>query len=206
MKNHNLGMNLIAWALLLSVSSGCKTYMHFKYGLTQPREETPGSLMSFLEKNNFPRENIYIFSDSAYFGKALRNPLFSKNFLSHMIFNRAGKLLQRDTAQCQWSGYDVVKSLDPDSVYATCPDLQLADVLPRIRHVGNDTMSDDLTDDPDFTVIVTWAKFIGKYNSRLFVLSGAVKENDSAVIRLIWLNIDMQKSWKLTEGQKMAIR
>ena len=59
---------------------------------------------------------------------------------------------------------------------------------------------------PDFTIIVTWAKFLGDYNSRLFVLSEAVEQNKTARIRLIWLNIDMQESWKLTPEQKLAIK
>jgi hypothetical protein len=63
----------------------------------------------------------------------------------------------------------------------------------------------DTIREPDFTVIVTWAKFIGTYNSRLFALSEAVK-HCPAHIRMIWLNVDMLESWKLKTGQKVNIR
>ena len=59
---------------------------------------------------------------------------------------------------------------------------------------------------PDFTIIVTWAKFLGTYNARLFDLADAVKQNKTARIRLIWLNADMQKSWNLTKEQKLEIK
>ncbi len=206
MKKITWGFKLAAVIVIMAGSTGCKTYMHFKYGLTQPRVETPGKIAAFVKKYKFPAENQHIFSDSACYGQAIRNPLFSKYLLSNMIFNREGLLLQRDTAQCQWSGYDMVKSLRSDSAYATCNDLQLEQVLTLIQPLGKDMVCDNLTGNPDFTVIVTWAKFIGTYNARLFVLSEAVTQNATARIRLVWLNVDMQESWKLNSGQKVAIR
>ncbi|MEI7500324.1 MAG: hypothetical protein WCK84_07725 [Bacteroidota bacterium] len=192
--------------LLLSVSSGCKTYMHFKYGLTQPKEETPEKVVSFLEKHNFPSENQYMFSDSSSYYQTIRNPMFSKHLLSHMIFDRKGAMLQRDTMQCQWSGYDKIKSLSPDSSYEKCSELHLDPILRHIKQFGKTSARNNLINDPDFTVIVTWAKFLGTYNYRLFKLSDAIKLNTKARIRIIWLNIDMQESWKLTPEQKMAIK
>ena len=56
------------------------------------------------------------------------------------------------------------------------------------------------------TVIITWAKFIGKMNERLFVVSESVKDNKNAKIRLILLNSDMQKSWNLNESQKIKFK
>jgi hypothetical protein len=197
---------LYALTILLLVSAGCKTYMHFKYGLAQPGEETPEKLLSFLEKHHFPVGGQQVFSDSGTYCQAMRNPLFSKYILSHMIFDREGILLRRDTTQCQWSGYDRVKTLRIDSNYATSGDLKLNQVLCLIRPLSNDTLAFDSLIHPDFTVIVTWARFIGSYNSRLFVLSEAVKQNRTARIRMLWLNVDMQESWKLRPGQKVYIR
>lgn len=191
---------------LLFLSPGCKTYMHFKYGLTQPKQETPVSLTNFVEKNHFPNDNLFMFSDSGSYFQAIRNPVFSKHLLSHMIFDRSGALLQNDTTKCQWAGFDKVKSLDPDSSYEKCYDLQLEQILNHIKPFGKIIGPDNVDKDPDFTVVVTWAKFIGTYNHRLFVLSDAAEENKTARIRLIWLNIDMQECWKLSRQQKIAIK
>ena len=192
--------------VLLSISTGCKTYMSLKYGMTQPKEETPARLSAFLEKHHFPAENLYMFNDSASYCQEMRDPVFSKYLIGHMIFTRDGTLLQHDTAQCQWAGYDLVKSLHPDSVYEKSSEVQLSQILPKIIPFGMNSTAAGSIMEPDFTLIVTWAKFIGKYNYRLFVLDEAVKLNTTARIRLIWLNVDMQESWKLSSEQKVAIR
>lgn len=206
MKTNMWTLKFTGMIVLLSISTGCKTYMSLKYGMTQPKEETPARLSAFLEKHHFPAENLYMFNDSASYCQEMRDPVFSKYLIGHMIFTRDGTLLQRDTAQCQWAGYDLVKSLHPDSVYEKSSEVQLSQILPKIIPFGMNSTAAGSIMEPDFTLIVTWAKFIGKYNYRLFVLDEAVKLNTTARIRLIWLNVDMQESWKLSSEQKVAIR
>lgn len=199
-------LSLAAMAALIPVFSGCTTYMTFKHGMTQPGEESPATLVAFLEKEHFPAGNQYLFFDSASFNRAISTPWFRKNLLSHMIFDRSGILLQRDTTKCQWSGFDRIRSLSPDSAYEKCNGPGLDQILRDIQPFGPGPDRDDATQIHDFTLIVTWAKFLGTYNARLFVLQDAVKQNKTARIRLIWLNVDMQKSWSLSDGQKMKIR
>lgn len=206
MKTLSRIVKISALSVVLALTSACKTYVHFKYGLTQPKEETPDQLVSFLEMHHYPTQNMYLFSDSAAYCKAIRNPVFCKNLLGHMIYNHEGKLLLRDTTQCQWAGYEEIRLLKADSIYVTSPGLELGQILPHILPFGKSPLPEDVLTNPDFTVIVTWAKFIGSYNNRLFVLSDAIRQNISAGIRIIWLNIDMQKSWSLSAGQKVAIR
>ncbi|MEI6173454.1 MAG: hypothetical protein WCR01_06845 [Bacteroidota bacterium] len=206
MKTLSRIVKISALAVILALPSACKTYVHFKYGLTQPKEETPDQLVSFLEMHHYPTQNMYLFSDSAAYCKAIRNPVFCRNLLGHMIYNHEGKLLLRDTTLCQWAGYEEIRLLKADSIYVTSPGLELGQILPHILPFGKSPLPEDVLTNPDFTVIVTWAKFIGSYNNRLFVLSDAIRQNISARIRIIWLNIDMQKSWSLSARQKVAIR
>ena len=194
--------------LLLMNFTGCVTIIKWKYGITNPKEQTPEKLIAFLEKHKYPDSSLFIFDDSLSFFRSLRNPLFRKNLLSHLIFDSTGVPLRRDTSKCQWSGYDVIKTLHPDSAYMKLNGLQLADILNHIHQIGSTSvqLGNPLHPAPDFTIIVTWAKFLGTYNSRLFELSEAVSQNKTARIRLIWLNIDMQENWHLTKNQKMEIR
>ncbi|MCK9422396.1 MAG: hypothetical protein M0Q38_07345 [Bacteroidales bacterium] len=201
--------SIIAIVLILNLlvpAAGCRQLLGFKYGMTQPREETPEKLILFLEKEKFPMDNMYLFPDSLSWFQALRNPVFRKNMLSHMVFDHEGQLLERDTAQCQWSGYDFIRTLDRDSSYRKIQGFQINNLLGQIKPFGGHSESVGFPLDPDFTIVITWAKFIGTYNKRLFVLSRAVSENRSAKIRLIYLNIDMQESWNLTKKQKVAIQ
>ena len=171
MRTFSLIAKMAVVALLFSASYGCKTYMKYKYGITRPREETTEKLVSFLKKQHFPEENLYVFSDSTSYIQYVRDPVFRKNLLSHMIFDREGTLLQRDTTKCQWAGYNMVKSLNTDSTYRKCSGLQLEQLLRHIEPFGKDAAHEVIVKDPDFTIIVTWAKFLGKYNYRLFDLS-----------------------------------
>jgi hypothetical protein len=206
MKTISWILKLTALTFLLSPSSGCKNFMQFKYGITQPRVVTPSELADFLRKQHFPAENQFRFIDSSSYFQEMRNPKFNKYLLGHMIFDREGTMLQRDTAQCQWAGKDKISSLRPDSVYDKCTDLHLNRILPKIQPLsGNSNPSDSLSK-PDFTVLVTWGMFLGRYNYRLFDLDSAVRQNKTARIRLIWLNIDMQKSWNLRKDQRMKIK
>ena len=59
--------------------------------------------------------------------------------------------------------------------------------------------------DFDFIVVNTWAKFLGKYNERLFLVNETVKKRTDLKILMINLNIDMQKSWNLSEDQKIIL-
>jgi hypothetical protein len=206
MKTNRLIVKIVALSMLSLALAGCKTYMHFKYGLTQPKEENPKSLVAFTEKHHFPSENLYMFSDSASYSQAIKNPMFRKYLCNHMIFDHDGILLQRDTTQCQWSGYDKIRALKTDTTYEKCNDLQLNTILPHIQQFGKISAPGDSWSNPDFTIVVTWARFLGSYNSRLFVLSDAVALNTTARIRIIWLNVDMQDSWQLTSQQKVAIK
>jgi len=200
-------IRLLLWVVpLLLIVSGCRTLLGFRYGMSQPREETPETLISFLKKEKFPVNGMYLFDDSASYFKALRDPVFRKNILSHMVFDRRGHLLERDTNQCQWAGYDFIRALNRDSSYQECPGYRLGPLLDCIRPFGGPGRYDSVTGPPDYVVVITWARFIGKYNQRLFVLSGAVQENTTASIRLIYLNVDMQKSWNLSDRQKVAIQ
>jgi len=202
----NTGWIILAMALLSGLAPSCRSYMHFRYGMAQPRPETPATLTAFLSKQGFPATGQHVFRDSAAWLGAFRDTVFRKYLLSHMIFSRDGTLLQRDTARCQWAGYEKIRTLKPDSAYLLSNDLNLGKVLSLIQPSGQNTAPDIAALEPDFTVVVTWAKFIGKYNSRLFALDEAVGLNRTAVIRLIWLNIDMQADWKIPESMKISIQ
>ncbi|MEI7980202.1 MAG: hypothetical protein WCI71_01025 [Bacteroidota bacterium] len=197
---------LLMLFFMLFVITSCRSVVGLKYGMKPPGEESPESLISFLKKNSFPANHQFLFKDSTGYYEALRNPQFRKNFLSHMIFDREGGLLYRDTIKCQWAGADFIRSLDRDSSYMKTEGLVLSQVFSRIKPIELHSGSDDQEINPDFTMVITWAKFLGKYNYRLFDLTAAVAENKGAIIRLIYLNIDMQKSWNIPEKHKISIK
>jgi len=196
----------ICLTIIISIAfTGCGTYLNVRYGVGRPREVTPETLKSFLHKNHFPADNQYFIADSACYGQLMRDPVFRKNLFSHLIFNREGSLLQRDTSQCQWAGGDVISQLVPDTGSNGSGSFRLDKIMDRIVPLGAGEVV-QMNADPDFTLVVVWAEFLGKYNYRLFDLEKAVRRNSTARIRLIWLNVDMMKSWQLSGSQKMTFR
>ncbi|NCA75160.1 MAG: hypothetical protein EOM90_02395 [Alphaproteobacteria bacterium] len=203
-------MKTIARILLLflipAMQEGCKSYMNLKYDITQPGTETPESLIVFLQKNQFPVHDLYMFRDSSAYRSALVRPEIRKNLLSHMLFDRDGKWIDRDTAKCQWAGSEAIRSLHADSNYLSTDQITLDQITRLIVPFGPDKGPVDPTAKVDFTLVVIWAKFLGKYNYRLFDLEKAAGENKTATIRMILLNMDMQKEWNLTSGNSLKIR
>jgi hypothetical protein len=194
---------ILLFVLLVNLT-GCVAIVKWKYGITNPKAQDPRMLLSFLVKNKYPVSNQYFFIDSSCYFQEFRDTCFRENLFSHMIFDAAGSLIQRDSTECQWSGYEVIKTLDPANAYQKAGSLRIEGILDHITPLNPGP--GPCIQHPDFTIVVTWARFIGKLNKKLFDLSDAAGGNKTARIRLIWLNVDMQKNWKLTKAQKLEIR
>ena len=112
----------------------------------------------------------------------------------------------KDTTMCQWAGDRPIRLLRPDTTFQTTDRLKLDQISDKIIPFGIQLKTGPETINPDFTVVITWARFMGKYNYRLFDLEKPLMENRRAKIRLIWLNVDMQKEWQLKPGQRLKIK
>ena len=193
--------------IILSIFfSGCKQLIYWKYGIKNPKPETPESILGFIKKWKQDSQETYIFKDSSAFFRYMNDPVYKKNLLGSMFYNEKGLLINfKDSTKCQWSAGYFVSRLRADTLYQTDTTYKyqeiLADLIP-VRAPDSPVRHDSSY---DYTVIITWAKYLGKYNERLFVASESVNENNKAKIRLILLNIDMQKSWNLRKDQRIRI-
>ncbi len=188
----------IGLAFTLAILLGCcqcSTYVRYRYGISKPGPETRGSLITFLEANGFPQEDQYWFPDPGTFRTALKDSLFRVNILSYMIFDCHGKMLEKDTAACQWSGSQALRHLRPDSAYKVIDDSILFGMIGKAVPLCQGLQDAPDTSGTDFTFVAIWAKYLGKYNYRLFNLKEFIDSNHSARIRIIWLNADYHKSW-----------
>lgn len=192
--------------LLIFLLTGCSSYVKYRYGIRQPKTETPGSILGFLEKNGFPADQQYVFKDTNAFLNWMNSPNLKQHLLSHLIFNKHGQRLLEDTAACQWAGGGLIANLHADSSYLIARDITLLQITEDILPIGICRCMPGNVKQPDFTIIVTWGKFLGKYNYRLFDLEKDVLGNHQANIRIIWLNIDVQKEWKFPPGRKLQMK
>lgn len=193
---------VMAFSLLLS---GCKQIVMLKYGIHNPKEETPESLLSYMNKMEYPADNSYIFRDSVSFFANIQDSVFRKNMIGSLFFNDNGVMtIYKDTSKCQWSAGYFISQLDKDSVYHSDTSYTFQHLMTEIFPLSGADQTD--TCHYDFTVLITWAKFLGKFNDRLFSVEEAVKQRPDLKLRLIFLNVDMQKSWRLTDQQKMLFK
>jgi len=193
--------------VILLIMSSCIPIVKWKYGITNPKEETPSSLLKFLKKMDQPPKDFYIFRDSTAYCRYLNDPVFKKNLIGSLFFSEEGLLLDvKDTAKCQWSVSSFIQNLEQSGSFRFDSACRYQEILPFLLPLTGlyDTASQEAV--YDYTVIITWAKFAGKLNQRLFNAADLVKDIKYKSVRLIFINIDMQKSWVLRKDQKMILQ
>ena len=174
-----------------------------RYGIKDPKIETHESLLAFTEKFNLDSTQIYIFKDTVSYFQSLRDSIFKINTIGTLIFNKQGYFIDnRKTKSCQWSGCAFLDQYKQDSVYPTDSAYQLQSLLQKITPLST-YQQGDISNDFDLTMISIWAKFIGKYNERLFCLSEVAQKHPDLKVRIIYLNVDMLKDWNLRKDQML---
>lgn len=186
--------------------TSCVTIVKWKYGIRNPREETPESLIEFLKKMNKSPEDIYLFRDSSSYFHYLNIPVFRKNLIGSMFFNGQGLLTGvKDTNKCQWSVNAFIENLEHQKDFLADTSFRFQDLDKCLVPLVNDGICREMMD-PDFIVVINWGCFAGKLNQRFFDVSAMDGEKRDIRIRLVFLNIDMQKSWELTKDQKLKLK
>jgi len=158
-----------------------------RYGIRQPKEETPETIQAFLDKMNYPNENMFLFKDSISFYYCLRDSLFRTNVFGTLFFCH-GRLMNHYK----------------DTVYHTDPLYRVDHLMEHLIPLNGSTKID--TCGADYLAVVTWGRFLGKYNERLFSVRKSAEENKFARVKTIFLCLDMQKEWNLPERGKNVLR
>jgi hypothetical protein len=198
---------MIISVILLGLSGGCKEVVKMRYGVKEPGEETPASIQAFMKKKGQPATSCLIFKDSTVYCRYLKDPVFRENMLGSFIFNPRGLVIHyKDTAKCRWSATSFIRGLRSDTLYQVDTAFRFGELFANLTPLipGNTIRVDQ--QDYDFVVVITWAVFAGKLNERLFQADEAAAAASPVRTRVLFLNTDMQKSWKLRPGQKLVIR
>ncbi|WP_291113737.1 hypothetical protein [Flavobacterium sp. UBA6135] len=65
--------------------------------------------------------------------------------------------------------------------------------------------NDLLSEDYDIYILINWAIFLDSNNEISFNWYKSLKSNKDLKIKVILINLDVQESWNLTEGQKIFL-
>ena len=197
---------LFLFVMVLFLTIGCKQIVIWKYGIRSPKTETPESIIAFAKKQGQSPENIYMFRDSAGYFRFMKDSIYKRACFSAIVFNDKGILVNyKDSASCQWSAAGYIAKLKKDTTYRTDESRMISSVIPSLMPVTGCASPDLQGQGFDYTIIFTWAKYIGKLNDRLFRINEIAKNNPRARLRVISLNVDMQQSWCLREDQKTKL-
>jgi hypothetical protein len=195
---------ILVMASLVSICS-CKNAITRKYGVTEPRIESLGSVSATLKKysSDYPA-HLCIFRDSASLVDWFRN----KNLpgRSH-FYNSAGyRIITQDSLFCSGVEADFAGNLKSSAAYRI-DSLTTFDKLKRnILPVGEKA---DL--DPSkyaFTCVVFWARFMGKVNDASFVIAEAALKSQPAVngkVNLLFVDMDIMDFWN-TSGNMIQTK
>jgi hypothetical protein len=198
----NVFVRIIIIAIVISTSS-CKQFIMLRYGIKKPKIETPESILAYSEKFGLDPNNVYVFKDTISYFQILRDSVFKKNALSTIFFNRSGYLIfDKKNNSCQWSGGAFLNHYVKDSVYSIDTTHQINSLFQKIIPLKSEEKHQG-TEDYDLTVVSIWAKFIGKYNERLFCVSEVAQTRQDLNIRFVFLNVDMLKEWNLKKEQML---
>lgn len=190
--------------LFVFLGSGCKQLILWKYGVRNPKKETAESIRAYATKYGQDPGKVWLFRDSTAFSWFSSDSIYRKTCFGAIVFNDIGLLLNyRDSSSCQWSAAAYVNQLKRDTTYRIDESRKFPAVFSYLVPLaGRSSLAAD-TSRYDYTVVFTWAKYLGKMNERLFTINDAARSNPHANIRVISLNIDMQKSWGLRKSQKL---
>jgi hypothetical protein len=198
---------LLLSSLVIFILLGCKSIVMMKYHITNPKIETPESLLGFLKEMNQDPTNVFYFKDSTSFFRYMNDPYYNKHLLTTTFYTEDGLMDQFiDTNKCQWSGGHYVAMLKPDTVYHVDTTHRYQDILRDLLPLFNPVSNEEHGRKCDFIVVTTWAKYLGDYNERLFIVCRGVNENQKITIRFVLLNTDMQQSWNLQKEQMVRFR
>lgn len=178
----------------------CKNYVARKYGITDPKIESLGSITSELKNYSaaYPA-HLCIFKDSA----ALIDWFHNKNLpgRSH-FYNSAGyRIITQDSNFCAKVEADFAGQLKPSEVYRIDSN-SIFDKLKRdLLPVGEKA---DL--DPSkytFTCVVFWAIYMGKINETSFAVAEAAMASQPGMkgkVNILFVNMDIMDFWNTSPG------
>ena len=203
MKIHPTAKYFIILLLFSSTLTGCKYIATVFYGISTPREVTYKKIEKKKNKyclHYFDHYNITEKGFYSYFDVLSKNN-FSTSITRFLIF-KDGKLLQPVVEKvCPAEDRKFISNLQDSASYICMDSVFLS------GFVNNDNFYDFNSEefqqknkDKDFTIILYWATFAGKFNKIITAdLAQTIKdciENKGLNAYVFYVNLDVKEDWK----------
>jgi hypothetical protein len=163
------------------------------YGIKQPRVKNEKSIMRSAKKYGFDGGENYSLSPKGWIVGAVK----SEPINDVLIYDKDGyRVLPLDTVTCSSQNTDLL-GFYQDSTRVKKDSLdQWESYKKNIVHLDGTTAAFD--DEYDYTVVLTWASFVGRLNKTMTKeRSEYLKQNqpEGYNIRLLYINKDIRDYW-----------
>jgi|GEM_PF-5797891 len=168
------------------------------YQIKDPKVENAESIQKFFDKKDLSDKKTFVLTPEGY-----KQTIRKIGFPGIQIFDHKGKYISySDDESCTGNVGEFFGTLQKSPEFnVSFPDsdtLRLNHVLKELRNLDGEAVVIDEFDEmqSDFVVIIYWAKFVGRLNSRdsKSWLEGIDKNTDST-FETIWVNSDLQDWW-----------
>lgn len=180
----------------------CKPLLIFFSGVKQPKIESTKSISIYLKKKKVENfDTLYICRDSSALGSLI---YLIRDFPRTVLFDRNGSsILQTDTGYCPGKAEELMINLSCST--ALKPDDRFS-IQKIFQHVIPVDRNSEKSPDPDFTLLVFWAKYCGSLNKSVFRIMRRTRENQNIKTRIYLVNLDFMNTWDLKSMPKFSYR
>jgi len=190
---------IISYAFVFLALSSCA--VRFKRIVDfEMKIENQNSLETYLNEFGIETEHLYTLKDIFAFKEF--HFTGKLNFTDVLFFNSDGYLVKNrfNKGECSQVINEIEQINSAEFEKNTKVDYWLKYIKP-IKQSSIETEGEK-----EYTVIINWAKFIGKYNKQSFEWYNELKNSPSySKINVIFLNLDIQEDWELSQEDKDAL-
>jgi len=170
--------------------------------------ENQNSLETYLKEFGIETEHLYVMKDFAGFREFTKKmgvrDIFFFNSDGYLVEKRSDKECPITINEIEKVNSFEIKKIEKSYELPDENNVKIDYWLKRIKPIKQNTNETEAK--KDYTVIVSWAKFIGKYNKKSFKRYNELKNSPSySKINVIFLNLDIQEDWELSQEDKDAL-
>ena len=185
--------------IIFLTMTGCNPFYKIFFGVRNPAFETEASIHDWTKKRDFTDVPIYTYSFEAWESKTQlpKNELF--------IFDKSGNFISYknpSNLECTGPAELFLLYLDSTQTYSISDKYNLNQITDSLKTLDCKGINYKLREDVNFHILITFAKFPGKFIAKRTVKKWvrALENNKNIKYELILVDFDLQECW--TEAQK----
>ena len=180
--------------LILLTSVGCKPMgmmIAKKTGeFIEPQKETPASIMSYCDQLELNYDQLHMLKSDNHFNPFIKK---YKDIPGIYVFDKKKQIITPVTkSYCPWTMISYV--YDTTIQTQTVQDISMfSEIISNFNRIHDKANSNEA----DYYILCTWAKFIPKGTKALFETVNKQKMGNKPNVSYLLLNLDLQDYWDI---------